>query len=329
MRYNYLDLTCVLTFKRMMTSSIAFSSRPKSIAVGDLDNNHRMDIVVVNSGTNTIGIFLSDGNGTFTNQKTYSTGLNSRPYSVVINHFNDDRHLDIVVANYGSHSIGILLGNGNGTFSLPTLFSLGPSQPLFIDSNDFDHDGYMDVVVANYGTNTIAVLLGDGHGFFKNHTTYFIGYDSVPYSLAIGDFNKDDRLDIAVGRILADSPQRAKDLVDKIETYYAKESFGRWRNNYVVVSDDVDKDWEGIIQQTTDNVGNLVTNNKPFVNVVKIHADAFKQETSAGGERYPDAVEEFSNAIDNGALVVNYFGHGGEDGLADERIFILNRVLDV
>jgi len=135
-----------------------------------------------------------------------------------------------------------------------------------------------------------------------------------------GTMSNSDRLDIAVGRILADTPQRARELVDKIETYYAKESFGRWRNNYVVVSDDVDKDWEGIIQETTDNVGNLVTANKPFVNVVKIHADSFKQESSAGGERYPDAVEEFSNAIDSGALVVNYFGHGGEDGLSEERI---------
>ncbi len=135
-----------------------------------------------------------------------------------------------------------------------------------------------------------------------------------------GAMANSDRLDIAVGRILADTPQRAKDLVDKIESYYAKESFGRWRNNYVVVSDDVDKDWEGIIQETTDNVGNQVTNNKSFVNVIKIHTDAFQQESSAGGERYPDVVEEFSNAIDNGALVVNYFGHGGEDGLSEERI---------
>jgi hypothetical protein len=135
-----------------------------------------------------------------------------------------------------------------------------------------------------------------------------------------GAMANSDRLDIAVGRILADSPQRAKDLVDKIETYYARASFGRWRNNYLVVSDDVDKDWEGIIQQTTDNVGNEVTSNKPFINVVKIHADSFRQESSAGGERYPDAVEEFSNVIDNGALVVNYFGHGGEDGLSEERI---------
>ncbi|PQV47232.1 putative secreted protein (Por secretion system target) [Jejuia pallidilutea] len=135
-----------------------------------------------------------------------------------------------------------------------------------------------------------------------------------------GSMANSDRLDIAVGRILADTPQRAKDLVDKIESYYTKESFGRWRNNYVVVSDDVDDDWEGIIQQTTDNIGNQVTANKPFVNVVKIHTDAFQQESSAGGERYPDVVEAFSNAIDNGALVVNYFGHGGEEGLSQERI---------
>lgn len=137
-----------------------------------------------------------------------------------------------------------------------------------------------------------------------------------------GTMSTNDKLDIAVGRILADTPQRAKELVDKIELYYNKESFGSWRNNFVLVSDDVDQDWEGILQETTDNVGNLVTQNKPFMNVVKIHSDAYKQETSAGGNRYPQVTNELVNAIDNGALVVNYFGHGGEDGLAQERILL-------
>lgn len=137
-----------------------------------------------------------------------------------------------------------------------------------------------------------------------------------------GTMATSDKLDIAVGRILADTPQRAKEMVDKIESYYVKEAFGSWRNNFVVVSDDVDKDWEGILQETTDNVGNLVTQEKPFMNVVKIHSDAFNQETSAGGNRYPQVNTEFVNAIDNGALVVNYFGHGGEDGLAHERILL-------
>ena len=137
-----------------------------------------------------------------------------------------------------------------------------------------------------------------------------------------GTMATSDRLDVAVGRILAETPQRAKEMVDKIESYYAKESLGSWRNNFLVVSDDVDQDWEGILQETTDNVGNLVTQNKPFMNVVKIHSDAYKQETSAGGNRYPQVNNEFVNAINNGALVVNYFGHGGEDGLAQERIFL-------
>ncbi|WP_203258098.1 type IX secretion system sortase PorU [Hyunsoonleella ulvae] len=135
-----------------------------------------------------------------------------------------------------------------------------------------------------------------------------------------GAMSNSDRLDIAVGRVLADTPQRARELVDKIDSYYAKESLGRWRNNYVVISDDVDENWEGVIQQTTDNIGDEVTDEKPFVNVIKIHADAFQQESSAGGESYPEVNEEISNAIDNGALVVNYFGHGGEDGLSQERI---------
>jgi len=135
-----------------------------------------------------------------------------------------------------------------------------------------------------------------------------------------GSMTTSDKLDVAVGRILADTPQRAKEMVDKIESYYVKEAFGSWRNNFIVVSDDVDKDWEGILQETTDNVGNTVNQEKAFINVIKIHTDAFKQEASAGGERYPQVTESLINAIDNGALVVNYFGHGGEEGLAQERI---------
>ncbi|MFV0540333.1 MAG: type IX secretion system sortase PorU, partial [Aestuariibaculum sp.] len=131
-----------------------------------------------------------------------------------------------------------------------------------------------------------------------------------------------DRLDIATGRILAGNLQQAKVLVDKIEAYYSKESFGSWRNNFIVVSDDVDDNWEGIIQETTDNVGNLVTQNKPFMNVIKIHADSYQQEVSAGGERYTQVTTNLVNAIDKGALVVDYFGHGSEDGLAGERVFL-------
>ena len=137
-----------------------------------------------------------------------------------------------------------------------------------------------------------------------------------------GALQASDRLDIAVGRILADTPQRAKEMVNKVEAYYAKNAFGSWRNNFIAISDDVDKDWEGVLQETTNEVADLITEKKPFINAIKIYSDAFQQETSAGGERYPAVTTEIVNAIDKGALVVNYFGHGGEDGLAEERIFL-------
>jgi hypothetical protein len=140
-----------------------------------------------------------------------------------------------------------------------------------------------------------------------------------------GDMGTSNRADIAVGRILADTPQRAKQLVDKIQEYYSELSFGSWRNNILMISDDVDiGSFEGELQQTTDDIANIITEEKPFLNAIKIHSDAFLQESSSAGERYPQVNKEIRDAIDVGALVVNYFGHGGEDGLAAERIFDKN-----
>jgi hypothetical protein len=136
-----------------------------------------------------------------------------------------------------------------------------------------------------------------------------------------GTMSSSDKLDIAVGRILADTPQRAKELVDKIENYYSDNSYGIWRNNTIVIADDVDESWEKIIQNTSDSLATIIENNKPSINVKKIYADAFVQESTSGGERYPEVNDEIINGIEVGALVVNYFGHGGEDGIARERIF--------
>ncbi len=136
-----------------------------------------------------------------------------------------------------------------------------------------------------------------------------------------GTMSNSDRLDIAVGRILADSPQRAMELVDKIERYHKQASYGSWRNSFVVVSDDVNDSWEKIIQQTTNDIADLVAQEKPNVNVTKIHSDAYQQESSAGGDLYPEVNKAFVSSFEQGALVINYFGHGSEDRLAEERIF--------
>ena len=112
----------------MMTYSTGNGSYPLGIAVGDFNNDGRSDIVVANVDTNNIGVLLGYGNGSFATIMTYSTGDNSLPISVAVDDFNNDSRLDIVVANYGTDSVGVLLGYGDGTFSIIKIYSTGIVQ---------------------------------------------------------------------------------------------------------------------------------------------------------------------------------------------------------
>ncbi|WP_299890085.1 type IX secretion system sortase PorU [uncultured Lacinutrix sp.] len=187
---------------------------------------------------------------------------------------------------------------------------------LFGDTS-FDYKGRLS-------SNTYNLPLWNAYSSF-NYTNSFISDDFYgfmdPDEGDLDNSNSTDKLDIAVGRILADSPQRAKEMVDKVQLYYDKEAYGSWRNNVLFVSDDIDEAWEQILQETTDEIADTLSDEKPFFNPVKIHSDSFQQQASAGGDRYPDVRTAIIDAIDDGALVVNYFGHGGEDGFAFERIY--------
>lgn len=136
-----------------------------------------------------------------------------------------------------------------------------------------------------------------------------------------GTMASSDKLDIAVGRMVADNVTLANDMVNKVINYESDAAFGNWRNNFVLVSDDADNfPTDFNLQVRLDELGDNISANQPFVNVIKIHSDSYQQETSSGGNRYPKVNEAIENAIDVGTLVLNYFGHGGEDGLASERI---------
>ncbi|CAF4034571.1 unnamed protein product [Rotaria sp. Silwood2] len=194
-----LHASCQLNFQAIIDGdSFNHNSNPCFLVAGDFNHDNLIDIVVANSGTNSIGIFLNYGNKTFASQRTFSTEDHSRPISVATGDFNNDTHLDIAVANYDSHNIGIFLGYGNGTFSNQTTFSIGASRPVSIAVGDLNNDHWLDIVVANNGTNDIAILFGYENGFFRDPITYSTGYDSFPYFIVIDDFNNDYNLDIAV-----------------------------------------------------------------------------------------------------------------------------------
>ena len=137
-----------------------------------------------------------------------------------------------------------------------------------------------------------------------------------------------DQQDVATGRFPVTSVLEAKNAIDKTLSYYNTSSYGDWRNQITVIADDPDKPGEFILQQTVDHIAEDIKTNKPGFNIKKIYCDAYQQETSAGGERYPQVNIAIDNAIESGTLVVNYFGHGGVDGWANERILEVPQIQD-
>jgi hypothetical protein len=128
-------------------------------------------------------------------------------------------------------------------------------------------------------------------------------------------------IDITVGRMLVSTNQQAEEMVNKVLEYHDLKSYGNWRNNCVFISDDSDKTSDLTLQSRQNLLAETLYLEKPFINIKKILLDSYVQETSSGGFRYPKAREELFNAFEKGALVFNYLGHGGEDGLSGERLW--------
>ncbi len=124
-------------------------------------------------------------------------------------------------------------------------------------------------------------------------------------------------LDIGIGRIPARNLAEAKTMVDKIIRYHKKESLGAWRNQTVYVADDRDLNLH--LQDAEIISANAAAAN-PLFNQYKIYLDAFPQVSNSGGARYPAVNEAIVNQVFNGALLLNYSGHGSYQRLAEESI---------
>jgi hypothetical protein len=166
---------------------------PRSVAVGDFNNDGRQDIAVANSASNTVSIRLGAGAGNFS--EVTDVGVGSTPRSVAVGDFNGDGKQDLAVANFDSNTVSIRLGNGAGGFSGSTEVSVG-DHPLSVAVGDFNNDGIQDLAVANNSSNTVSIRLGDGAGNFSGATDLSIGSGST--SVAVGDFNNDGIQDLAI-----------------------------------------------------------------------------------------------------------------------------------
>ena len=84
----------------------------------------------------------------------------SSPYFVVVVDFDNDNILDIIVANYGTNTVDILRGYGDGSFTSPIVFPLKyGSHPFAVVVGDFNSDKKLDFAVANEGTDNLNIFV--------------------------------------------------------------------------------------------------------------------------------------------------------------------------
>jgi hypothetical protein len=173
-------------------------SGPNDLAIGDFNNDGIPDLVVPDSATGVVAVFLGKGDGTFAAAADYTTGEESQPLAVAVGDFNGDDNLDLAVALGNQAAVAILLGNGDGTFQPPRIVQTAGSAlyyPLALTVADFNHDGRLDIATANNSVG-VSVLLGNGDGSFQPYR--LLGSSQNPSWIATGDFNGDGNLDLAV-----------------------------------------------------------------------------------------------------------------------------------
>lgn len=151
-----------------------------------------------------------------------------------------------------------------------------------------------------------------------------------------------DMMDIGVGRMIVTTIDQAREQVDKVVQYMregmpasdevscgvgtgqACSSFGDWRLKYVQIADDEENGY--FILNDTEPQYTYVDTNFREMNADKLYLDAYTQVTNAGGQRYPDATNDITDRVQRGSLIINYVGHGGEVGAAEERVITIPQI---
>ncbi len=175
---------------------------PKDVVAADWNGDGEVDLAVAAAGDNAVNIFLGEDNGRFTKGASLPA---QQPGALIAADLNKDGKTDLAISSL--NGTWIYLGNGDGTFragaQYPSFYGdctfnavQQTASPCFATA-DFNHDGIPDLVGAVWISGTVTFLLGNGDGTYRPGPQTLTVSD-VPAGLAVGDFNHDGNIDVAV-----------------------------------------------------------------------------------------------------------------------------------
>jgi Bacterial Ig-like domain (group 3)/FG-GAP-like repeat len=202
---------------------------PGGVAIGDLNNDGKMDVMLTFPDYNppsggscsgqtctAVGVMLGNGDGTlqFGNNSgpppwvpVFNSGLvPAGPYAtgqIVLADLHRNGNLDAVVTNLENSQACVVPGNGDGTFGSPSCYTVDYQANAAVEG-DFNGDGIPDLATAS-GGNSVSVLLGNGDGTFQNAVNYESDSNAAtepnPDSIVAADVNGDGKLDLVTGNV--------------------------------------------------------------------------------------------------------------------------------
>ena len=130
-----------------------------------------------------------------------------------------------------------------------------------------------------------------------------------------------DKVDLGVGRIPARTVAEANAVVDKTIAYMRNTAAGSWQNVIALLGDDGDDSMPNQHMKDADAIASIFENNYPSYLIDRIYWDDYPIEKTASGKRYPDVTKAIYERLADGALIVNYSGHGSSNLLSHEMVW--------
>lgn len=200
----------------------------------------------------------------------------------------------------------------------------------------YENAGLKNLLIFGKGTFDYKNILGEDLSFVpiyesRNSLSPLYTYGSDDYLAFMEDdegeweenFGGDHTMDIGVGRLPVKSKEEAQAVINKIKLYGSKETVGQWKKKVVFVAENGDGN---LHQRDAEKLSVLIDTTYHSFNPEKIYVDAYPIEVYPGRTSAPKVNEAIDEAIDNGAFIINYTGHGNEDQWAKSEIFTTDMI---